>query len=143
MRIRFGFCLALLLALPVLPSSAQNDNPTPDLPPIVTAGLDAYRNVGIEQAFRAWLRNSPLHWDPALAAPLHQAQEAFGPFESWEVIDVRAYSPRTRVAYLVLDYQQGPVFAKFIAYNTGSQGWVVTTLKFSMEDDAILPPQPL
>lgn len=130
---------AVILSLAAaLPAPAQN--PSPGVPPVITAGLDAYRNVGIDQAFRAWLRNSPLHWDPSIAAPLHAAQEEFGVFQSWDVIAVRGLAPRTRIVYLILDYQDGPVFAKFTTYETEQQGWIVTSLKFSQEEDAVLPP---
>jgi hypothetical protein len=135
---RLYLCLAAIVsALVAVPAPAQNQ--PAGVPPVITAGLDAYRNVGIDQAFRAWLRDSPLHWDPAIAAPLHAAQEEYGTFESWDVIDVRSLSPTTRIAYLVLDYQQGPVFAKFVVYRTEQQGWVVTNLKFSLDEDAVLP----
>lgn len=139
---RLLFCLAVILSLPgAIPANAQNPNTT--LPPIITAGLDSYRNVGLDQAFRAWLRNSPLHWDPAMAKPLREAQEQYGTFESWDVIDIRALSPSTQIVYLVMNYQQGPVFAKFVVYQTEQLGWIVTNLKFSIDEDAVLPPPTL
>jgi hypothetical protein len=136
-RLWFSF-FVILSAQPVLPASAQNTNAS--LPPVITAGLDAYRNIGLDQAFRAWLRNSPLHWEAAMATPLHAAQEEFGTFESWDVISARSLSPSTQIVYLVLNYQQGPAFAKFVVYQTEQQGWVVTNLKFSVDEEAILPP---
>ena len=136
--LRLSFCLAAVFFLSaVIPASAQNSNTS--LPPIITAGLDSYRNVGLDQAFRAWLRNSPLHWDPAMAKPLREAQEQYGTFESWDVVDVRALSPGTQIVYLVMNYQQGPMFAKFVVYQTEQQGWVVTNLKFSPDEEAVLP----
>lgn len=136
---RLLICLAVPLFLPAArPAIAQNPNPAA-VPPVITAGLDAYRNVGLDQAFRAWLRNSPLHWDPAMAAPLRAAQEQFGNFQSWDVVDVRSLSPSTRVVYLVLNYLEGPVFAKFVAYQTEQQGWVITNLRFSADEEAVLP----
>jgi hypothetical protein len=134
---RLCLCLAVIFCFcTAIPAGAQNANPV--LPPILTAGLDSYRNVGLDQAFRAWLRNSPLHWEPAMAAPLRAAQEQYGTFESWDVIDDHALAPTTQIVYLVMNYQQGPVFAKFVVYQTEQQGWVVTSLKFSL-DDSILP----
>jgi hypothetical protein len=75
-----------------------------------------------------------------MATPLHAAQEEFGTFESWDVISARSLSPSTQIVYLVLNYQQGPAFAKFVVYQTEQQGWVVTNLKFSVDEEAILPP---
>ena len=140
---RFLIALALLLPVSLPRPAAAQQNPKAALAPVITAGLEAYRNVGIDQAFRAWLRNSPLHWDPALAAPLHSAQEQFGPFQDWDVIAVRGLGSTTRIVYLVLDYQDGPAFAKFVLYRTEQQGWIITNLKFSLEEDAILPPMTL
>jgi hypothetical protein len=37
---------------------------------------------------------------------------------------------------------RGPLFAKFVLYNT-EQGWVVTNLLFSPNDAEVLPSQPL
>lgn len=133
-------CLAVFLLVPAaLPVAAQN--PNPGVPPILISGLDAYRTGGMGQAFRAWLRNSPLPWDPKMAVALHSAEQEFGPFQGWDIVDVRSLTPTTRVVYLVLNYQLGPVFAKFVAYDTEQQvGWVVTNLKFSLDDEAVFPP---
>jgi hypothetical protein len=136
---RLCFCLAVVfLVSAVRPASAQSP-PAHNLPPVIAAGLEAYRNVGLDQAFRAWLRNSPLRWEPAMAAPLHAAQEEYGTFQSWDVVLIRSLSPSTRILYLVFNYQQGPVFAKFVVYQAEQQGWIVTNLKFSLDEDAVLP----
>jgi hypothetical protein len=134
-----SLCLGFLLLLPSAPPALAQSQPL-GIPPVITQGLDAYRKGGLDQAFRAWLRNSPTRWSPSIAAPLQEAQQEFGAFEAWELVDVRGVSPRTRVVSMVLDYQKGPVFAKFIAYKAGQQDWVLTSLKFST-DDNILSPQ--
>lgn len=141
---RLLLCLAVVFSLPATAAlAAQNPSEpkaaTAAIPPIITAGLDSYRSAGLDQALRAWLRNSPLHWTPAIAAPLHAAQEQYGNFVSWDVIDVRELSPTTQIVYLVLNYQQGPAFEKFVAYQAEQPGWVVTDLKFSLDADSILP----
>src|SRR5579875_3194726 len=97
---RLWMCLAMLIPAPlVLPVQAQDQ--IEGVPSVITQGLAAYRDVGMDQAFRVWLRNSPLHWEPALAAPLHQAQAAYGPLQSWEVIGQRSLANRTEVVYMV------------------------------------------
>lgn len=135
-----SLCLGFLLLLPSAPTALAQSQPL-GIPPVITQGLDAYRKGDLDQAFRAWLRNSPIRWSSSIAAPLQEAQQEFGAFEAWELVDVRGVSPKTRIVSMVLDYQKGPVFAKFIAYQSGQQGWVLTTLKFSTDDDSILPPR--
>jgi len=140
-NLSLSICLAFLLFVPSSRPARAQGQPL-GIPPVITQGLDAYRNTGLDQAFRAWMRNSPLRWTPSIAAPLQEAQQEFGAFSSWELIDIQGISPHTRVVYMVLDYERGPVFAKFLAYDTSQQGWVLTSLRFSMDPDAILPPRP-
>lgn len=109
------------------------------VPEIVTAGFESYRNVGLDQAFRAWLRNSPLRWNTDMAAPLREAQDVYGPFRSFDVIQAEDLSPATRVVYVAVNYDKGPVFGKFVVYRAEQVGWLVTSLKFSADETAILP----
>lgn len=111
------------------------------VPEILIAGLDAYRTGGMGQAMRAWLRNSALEGSKqAIAAGtvLHQAQEIYGNYRGFEPITIRDVTASTRIVYLALDYDRGPVFAKFVTYRT-DQGWVMIGLLCSTDDTAVLP----
>jgi len=135
--------LALLLAaiafLPV--SLAAQDASAPGLPGIVTAGLESYRSAGPDAAMRAWLRGSPIEGSSEAGAQAHQlysAQHIYGNYRGFEPIGVKSFPPGTRAVYLVLDYDTGPLFARFLLYRSGA-AWIVTSLAFNTDPDQVLP----
>ncbi|HEX4004856.1 MAG TPA: hypothetical protein VHX60_01650 [Acidobacteriaceae bacterium] len=138
-RFALLFCLAALL---VAPGFAQDAN-TP-VPKILIAGFDAYKMGGPGEALRAWLRGSPNEAGPeatAQFAVLRSAQELYGPYRGFEVVAARQVSPSTRIVYMTVDYDKGPLFAKFLLYRAEPQGWIVTNLLFSTNDTEVLPLQ--
>ena len=38
--------------------------------------------------------------------------------QTFEIISTRDLAPKTRILYLVLDYEKGPLFAKFVVYRS-------------------------
>lgn len=138
---RFVFVLLVSLILPALPLRGQE--PGDDLPPILSAGFHAYRMGGPDEAVRTWLRGSPLegsHDAGAQESALHMAQAGFGAFRGFDLVAARDVSSSTRILYFTLDYERGPLFAKFVLYRTDT-GWIVTSLLFDPSDAAVLPPQ--
>jgi hypothetical protein len=122
----------------------QSDD-EPRLPKVLAAGFDAYRAGGPEEALRVWLRNSPLEGTQEIGKAdqaLHAAQAQFGQWRTFDIISDHTISASTRVIYMTLDYDKGPLFAKFILYRT-EPGWIVTNLIFSPNDAEVLPVQPL
>ncbi|MGB9145512.1 MAG: hypothetical protein WCC14_06805 [Acidobacteriaceae bacterium] len=139
--------LTLLLAAFVLvpfcfaAAQAAQDGSAPSLPGIVAAGLDAYHSGGADQAMRAWLRNSPLDGSneaSTQAQQLYAAQHIYGNYRGFEPIGIKSFAPGTRAVYLVLDYDSGPLFARFLLYRSGA-GWIVTSLAFNPDPNQVLP----
>ena len=143
----FFFC-ASVLSLAQLASAAQisdsNKKGSTDLPAIVVAGLEAYKNKGPEDAVRAWIKGSPIDGNKEAltqANSLRQIQDFYGAYQTFEVISTRDLAPKTRILYLVLDYEKGPLFAKFVVYRS-DQGWILTSFNFDTKEGAILPMLP-
>jgi hypothetical protein len=109
------------------------------LPHIVASGLKAYGGGGADEAVSAWIRGSVIDGS-SQANLLHQIQSLYGAYRTFDVIGVRQFGPRTQIVYLTLDYDKGPLFAKFVAYKS-DQGWILASFDFSTKDD-ILPELP-
>jgi hypothetical protein len=142
-RIALLLCAFCVLSAPRAQSQSE-DAATP-LPKVLVAGFDAYRAGGPDEALRVWLRNSPLEGTPDIgtqAKILRAAQVEFGQWRSFDVVNIHQVSPSTRIIYMTLDFDKGPLFAKFVVYRT-EPGWIVTNLLFSPNDAEVLPVQPL
>ena len=142
MRKPVFFLLCCVLLLPQLRSAAQSSNS--DLPPILLSGLTAYKDKGPDEAVRAWIKGSPVDGNKdalTQANILRQIQDYYGAYQTFEAISSKDISPKTRVYYLALDYEKGPLFAKFNIYRT-EQGWILTSFTFNTKPEAVLPSVP-
>lgn len=110
-----------------------------DVPKIILSGFDAYKAEGADAALKAWVKGGPLDGSKealSQANILRQIQDYYGTYKTFEVVRSRILSPTTRILYFVIDFEKGPLFAKFIAYRT-DQGWIITTFTFNTKDDLI------
>jgi hypothetical protein len=112
-----------------------------DVPPILTSGMEAYKPGNAEQAIKDWTKNSPLEGTQAgtdAINNLRHAQSIFGPFQWFDIIFNREISPRVRIIYLSMNYENGPLFSRFVFYRT-DRGWIVSAFDFNLDDTKILP----
>jgi hypothetical protein len=146
MRIRrtlynVAFGLSLLTFGQYVGAQAQEHS---EVPKIVLSGLDAYKAEGPEAAVKAWLKGSPLEGSKEAlgqANVLRQIEEFYGAYKAFDFIRSRNLSPTTRIIYLTLDYEKGPLFAKFVTYRT-EQGWILPSFTFNTKEESILPACP-
>jgi hypothetical protein len=130
-------------------SIAQNSNSSNRqadlrLPHVIIAGLEAYKDTGPEQAVREWIKGSPIDGSKdalSEANELRQIQETYGAYQGFEVVSTRDLSPRIRILYLILDYEKGPYFARFMVYRS-EQGWILTSFDFDTKEDLVFQPLP-
>lgn len=115
-----------------------------DLPPVILSGLQAYKDKGPEEAVRIWIKDSPIDGSKAAlsqANNLRQVQDFYGAYQFFEVIRAYEIGRRTRIFYLTLDFENGPLFAKFVVYQANHR-WVLTSFDFNTKEEMILPPLP-
>jgi len=131
--------LVLILAQHVRAGTPQ---PDPDeIPKILLSGFDAYKAEGPEAAIRAWLKGSSIEGSKdalSQANVLRQVQDYYGSYKTFELIQSRNLTPTTRVIYLALNYEKGPLFAKFMVYKT-AEGWILVNFSFNTKEELIIP----
>jgi hypothetical protein len=113
------------------------------LPPVIVYGLEAYRDKGPDEAVRAWVKGGALEGRTEVlnqADTLRLAQNLYGPYRYFEIIGSHELSSRSKIIYMVFNYDKGPLFAKFVVYRS-EEGWILTRLEFNIREDAILPPE--
>ena len=136
------FCVVALsqMAFAAAPDKAKGD----DLPPIIASGLQAYKEKGAEEAVKAWIKGSAIDGSKealSQASNLQQIQVFYGAYQGFEVAGSRDISPKVRILYLIVDFEKGPLFAKFVVYRA-EQGWILTNFNFNTKEDLLPSPLP-
>jgi len=134
MRPLAPLCAGLLLA--ATGGAAQ----TPEPPPVVRAGLEAYRQQGAAAAFRIWLVGSPIPEGQVGSnkAAFDQIEIGYGHMVGYDVLKVVPVGPHVSRTYIVMLYEKGPVYIYFDCYR-GSERWIMTAFFFHARPDSILP----
>jgi len=73
-----------------------------------------------------------------LIEDLQQVEKMYGNYKNYEFIKTVALSKSTNVLYIGINYDFGPLFAKFILYDIGDE-WVVTKLEVNTNPETIMP----
>jgi hypothetical protein len=122
-------------------SGSSKKNSAEALPPIILSGLEAYKSKGPEEAVRAWIKDSPIDGSKdalSQSNTLRLIQDFYGAYQTFEVVSTRELTPRIRIVYLALDFEKGPLFAKFVIYQSNQQ-WILTSFNFNTKEELILP----
>jgi len=144
MRKLVFLCSCALLLAPLASSAqapASKEKAVGEVPPIVLSGLQAYRDGGPDAALRAWTKGSPLEGSKDALSQgniLRQVQDYYGTYRGFEVVSTRDISPKTRVVYLVLDFDKGPLFAKFVTYRS-EQDWILAYFNSNTKEELVFP----
>ena len=121
--------------------AASSQPGTDEIPKILLSGMEAYKAEGPEAAIKAWIKGSSIEGSKdalSQANVLRQIQDFYGAFKSFDLISSRNLTPATRVVYLALDYEKGPLFAKFVIYRS-DQSWIVVNFAFNTKEELIIP----
>jgi hypothetical protein len=143
----FVVVIGVLLSAPIAVASGisdQSQKQAEDVPAIITAGMNAYRDKGPDEAVKTWIKGSALDGSKEALSQsniLRQVQDFYGTYRSFDIVSSRVISSRSRVYYLSLNFDKGPIFAKFVVYRS-EQGWILTSFTFNTNFDTIIPNVP-
>ena len=132
MRLLTLAIFAVVAARPVLQ--------TPEVPPVVRAGLDAYKAGDIGAALDVWFKNSPAPRQtiPTTRGAFEQVEASYGHMTGYDLLEVVPFGTHATRTYAILLYEKGPVYAWFDCFKTGD-GWILTGFLFNTKPDLILP----
>ncbi len=112
-----------------------------DLPDSIIQGMTVYQDLGAEAAIKAWLSGSPMEGDKdalAQADILKQIEGFYGKFTGYESIKEVDITSTSRLQYIQINYEKGPLFTYFLTYKKGEE-WVIVNFKFHTEPGTIFP----
>ena len=106
------------------------------------AGASAYLKEGASAAVAAWLKGSALEGNTqatSQANTLRQIEDFYGKPESFEVVSESAVSARSTLVLAVINFQKGPLYARFQVFKLPTGAWVATEFKFHTEAAQLFP----
>jgi len=140
-RERYFAVLASFLLLATFARAGVPELGSEEIPKVIVSGLDAYKADGPEAAIKTWLKGSPVEGSKealSQANILRQIQDFYGAYKGFHLVQSRNIGPTSRILYLVLDYETGPVFFKFEVFRT-EQAWILTSFTLNTHPEQILP----
>jgi hypothetical protein len=130
---------AAIISFTQLTAVAQTQ---PSARALVESGAAAYLKDGATAAVNAWLKGSALEGNTqamSQANTLRQIEDFYGKPESFETISESTISARSKMILFVINYQKGPLFARFQVFQLPAGNWVSTEFKFQTEAAQIFP----
>ena len=97
------------------------------VPRIVGDGLEKYQFSGAAVAVSVWLQFAGPRVQERGAGyieALRVAEGVYGKFIGYHVVSIRKLTPATDIVYLVLNYERGPLFARFEVYEHKNTDYV-------------------
>lgn len=137
MRWATAAALVVLCAVVPVETSAQAN----DVPPLVTAGFDAYGAGGADSAIAVWFQGAPLDNEEARAT-MHRAFETMhrqaGNLHGYDVLTSFAIGSRVRRVFAVMHYDVRPGFLVLDVYHSPS-GWTLQNIAFNDTPEKVFP----
>ncbi|MDT8318297.1 MAG: hypothetical protein RQ824_09970 [bacterium] len=130
--------LIFLLFSPALQAGAAEEA----IPEIILGGLTAYKKSGPEAAIKAWIKGGPMEKKEKeslqYGASFKEIEEYYGSYQKHRLIATKEIAPTSRFIILSMDFERGPVFARFLAYK-GEKDWLLVSFDFNTKAELILP----
>jgi len=123
------------LAAETPPAAAQQ------LPRSIRDGLGAYKTSGPDAAMRVWFRGSVLERSSVVksqAKELKGIKKVYGTFRGYHLVHAQKLTPSTRIIYLAIDLEEGPLFARFLVFKRRTK-WLVVKMDFALVPEEVYP----
>ena len=136
-----ALCLLLPATLPADTVSALPVKSALVIPRVIVDGIEKYRFSGADEAVKIWLepiRPQTQEAAAAYAEALRDAEGQYGKFVGYHLVSIKRLSAATTLVYLALNYEYGPLFARFLVYEYKSNQ-LVTHIEFGYIPEAVFP----
>ena len=136
---RISLCLAFVFLFCGSFTRADNNDSKP--PDVIKRGFDDYRTHGSKRALETWARYGIMQNSEAVKNYIRElaiVDKQYGRFRGHHITGMDELSPNTFIVYATIEFDRGPLFARFLAYN-GIYRSTVVDMKFNILPEGILP----
>jgi hypothetical protein len=130
-------CAALFLALATVGAAAERD----EIPESILLGLKTYQTSSYSVAVELWLKNAAVEQPEEFKKELlglARAEQIYGVYEGFDVVQQLSFSPRTKRITLVLYFEKGPLWADFDVFRRKDNTWAINGAHLSLSVDGVL-----
>ena len=140
---KYIFGTAIVISIFLLPiQNLQAGDAKEKEPSLIAEGLTAYKADGPEAAIKVWIKGSAMEKKTeeslAYAKNFEQVGEFYGKYLDYQLIEVKEITNTSRVVIISMNYELGPVYAKFLTYKAKA-GWILVSFDFNTKPEIILP----
>jgi hypothetical protein len=138
MRRRLLIVGVVLFAAAVAAAQPQVSREVPD---VVPQGFAAYKALGTAAAMKIWLKGSHLEGSETASEEvrvLSRAEALLGRIEGFEVLQMTRLGSRTHLVHVVVHYERGPIFGRFLVYRLRND-WITNAIRFDPAPERVLP----
>ena len=140
---KYIFGTAIVISIFLLPlQNLQAGDAKEKEPSLIAEGLTAYKANGPEAAIKVWIKGSAMEKKAeeslAYAKNFKQLGEFYGKYLDYQLIEVKEITETSRVVIISMNYELGPVYAKFLTYKAKT-GWILVSFDFNTKPEIILP----
>lgn len=122
-------------------SGISSSKSTLVIPSVVVDGMEKYHFNSADEAVKIWLQptgEQSQETATTYADTLRDTEKVYGKFIDYHLISVKWLSPSTALVYLVLNYERGPLFVRFVVYEYKSTQ-LVTQIDFGLVPEVVFP----
>ncbi len=134
--------LILLIGCLMWPSFANAGSLPKEARALIDQGIEAYKAEGARAGLQAWLRGGPLETSKqalTYAASFSQIEAFFGDLVGYSIPRTKKISDTTVLACAVINYRNGPVFARYTLYRREDGSWIISSFGLNTDVDQAWP----
>ncbi|MEW6671626.1 MAG: hypothetical protein AB1427_07975 [Thermodesulfobacteriota bacterium] len=112
--------------------------------PIIEEGFKAFKEGGVEAAWKAWSKGGPLEDSKELmaqAAQFGQIGTYYGKYHSHEYVSTKKLGPKNKIVFVIINLEKGPLFGRFILFQNSAGKWTLPNFRFHTEVERVWPPE--
>lgn len=128
--------LFALLLLAFTPINAQANEPA------IEAGFNAFKETGVEAAWKTWAKGGPLEGTKEImsqASQFGQIGTFYGEYNGHEYVFKKVLGPRNKIVLVIMNLEKGPLFGRFLMFKNSAGAWTIPNFRFHTDPEQVWP----
>ena len=110
--------------------------------PAIEEGFKAFKEHGVEAAWKIWAKGGPLDGSKELMSQISQFGQIgayYGNYNSHEYVSSKELGPKNKIVFVIMNLDKGPLFGRFLVFLNPEGNWIIPSFKFHTDPEQIWP----